>query len=483
MYSARDPAFRKLLRRSIFLPICLMLLLLGVLSWLLLVTGKETSAINENLAAISQAEALLTLMVDYKDSWIGYRITHENAFLDQFNNKRLQIPDAIERLRAAAAGDAEQVERVKQVEQDFAAWNQFQSAAPTAKIPAQALPLYSNLQSDRVRGDVALLVMEERNTLSSLVEQQHSTALVLFFVLGGGAISVGAFLSYESWRTITTLSNRYERALQREREQANTLQKSNAELDRRVEERTRDLNAANRELEIFCYSAAHDLRSPLRWIIGTNRLFVEDYGHLIPQEGLEDLKRVSAAATRLSQLIDNLLEMARLGRVDVNNAEVDLSNICSQVVVELQGREWDGPVQVTIQPDIGVVGDPLLLSLLVQNLLENAFKFCSRGGHGHVEVSGREEGGKVTVRVHDNGVGFDEAWADKLFKPFERLHRVEEFQGTGMGLANAKRIVERHGGRIWAESKPGQGASFFFTLSAVKAKRPTLEKTTAKSAP
>ncbi len=245
--------------------------------------------------------------------------------------------------------------------------------------------------------------------------------------------------------------------------QTEELRASYAELDRRVEERTRDLNAANKELEIFSYSAAHDLRAPLRWIIGTNRLFIEDYGKLIPNDGLQELDKVSAAATRLSKLIDSLLEMARLGKVEIRPVNVNISEIAEQTVVELRGRTWAGTVDVTVQPDIRAKGDPVLLSLVIQNLLENAFKF-SAVKSGHVAVSATHTDGELIVSVADNGVGFDNAYSEKLFQPFERLHRGDEFAGTGMGLANAKRIVERHGGRIWADGRPGEGAIFYFAL-------------------
>jgi light-regulated signal transduction histidine kinase (bacteriophytochrome) len=322
----------------------------------------------------------------------------------------------------------------------------------------------------------------------------------LLIVLGGGTLLVGALVSLLSVRTIIELNRRYEAALGLVRQQTDELRASYAELDRRVEERTRDLNAANKELEIFSYSAAHDLRAPLRWIVGTNRLFVEDYGHLVPKEGLQDLDKVNQAALRLSKLIDSLLEMARLGKAPIQRRTVNLSEVAAQAVEELRGRDWPGHVEASIEPDLKVEGDPVLLSVLMQNLLENAFKF-SGAREGNVVVSGtrspisvspasasseassNSSGGvavseppvsvsdssELVISVSDNGVGFDNNYAGNLFKPFERLHGDEEFAGTGMGLANAKRIVERHGGRIWADGKPGEGATFYFTLPDAEA--------------
>jgi light-regulated signal transduction histidine kinase (bacteriophytochrome) len=311
---------------------------------------------------------------------------------------------------------------------------------------------------------MAQLVRAEHSNLDESVEGQRRSAIVLLAVFGGSIILLGALLLYQSHRTMTELSARYEQNLKLLSAQTAELKASHDELDKRVEERTHELNAVNRELEIFCYSAAHDLRAPLRWIIATNRMFEEDYGEQVPPEGLKELSRVNAAAMRLSNLIDALLEMARLGKVEVKKSQVNLSKLCEQAIAEIRERDWGGEVVTEIQPDLNVSGDALLLSLLMQNLLENAFKFCARGGQGKVVVSGHLEGDEFIVSVADNGVGFDSSCSGKLFMPLERLHREEEFSGTGMGLANAKRIVDRHGGRIWAEGEPGKGATFCFAL-------------------
>jgi signal transduction histidine kinase len=466
MYSKKDPAFLSLSRRSILLPITLMLLLVAVLSWLLQVTTNQASSINKSLAAIAQAEKALTLMIDYEDSWGNYQATGDKIFLQEFTKYKLQVPETLESLRDLAAKNPATAGRERQIEGDFQDWMKLQTSLPPALLNSGpgSWRLVMNLKLNQVRGDVGLLVKEERDNLSTQVERQRGSALFLFIALGGGAFLAAVLLSHQSWSSIRTLSGRYEQALSQVIEKSAELQKTNAELDKRVEERTNELNMVNQELEVFSYSAAHDLRSPLRWIIAANQIFIEDYGNLVPEEGLDELRRVTSAATRLSRLIDSLLEMARLGKVELNKAEVDLSEICQQSVVEIRSRDWPGPVSVSIQPDIQVNGDPLLLSLLVQNLIENAFKFSSRTGGGKIEIGARQDFAEVVVTVHDNGVGFDESFIDKLFKPFERLHSNAEFSGTGMGLANAKRIVDRHGGRIWAESKPGEGATFRFAL-------------------
>jgi signal transduction histidine kinase len=465
MYSKKDPTFLSLSRRSIFLPVLLMLLIVGVLSWLLQVTSSQASSINTSLAAIAQAEKVLTLMIDSGDSWINYKTTGDKIFLQSYQGYKSKIPRELTSLRSLSGSSPATAEREARIESDLQDWMSAQTVVPpTLDSGPRSWRLLLNFKLNQVRGDVGSFITEERDRLDAQVEQQRGSAVFLLVALGGGAFLTALILSYQSWRTIDTLSGRYERALSDVTEKSAALEKSHAELDKRVEERTNALNEVNQELEVFCYSAAHDLRAPLRWIKAATEIFIEDYGEQVPEEGLDGLRRVSSAATRLSRLIDSLLEMARLGKAELNVSEVDLSEICRRSVIEIQSRDWPGPVTVSIEPNMQVRGDPLLLSLLVQNLIENAFKFSSRTGAGRVEIHARREGSEVVVTVRDNGVGFDDSLVDQLFRPFQRLHSDAEFSGTGMGLANVKRIVDRHGGRIWAKSRPGEGATFLFAL-------------------
>jgi signal transduction histidine kinase len=466
MYSAKDPSFRSLLKRSIYLPIGLMTLLLLVLSWLLQVTTDQTHEVSQSLTVIAKASNILTLIVDEETAVRGFELTKDKRFMLPYTRSEEKLPLRFADLKAMIKDDPAQVARLAQVQDLFNKWHAI--SVPTLNtIPIQqriSQGLSQKLEMDQLRGDVAALIRAQQDQLDIDVEKQRSSALLMLLVLGGGAIVVGALLSYLSFRSIKGLSGRYEETLALVQKQTDELRASHNELDRRVDERTRELNAVNQELEMFCYSAAHDLRAPLRWIIGTNKLFIEDYANVVPKAGLDDLERVNDAATRLSKLIDSLLEMARLGKVDIRKASVNLSDITSRVVQELKGRDWGGPVEVEIQPDLHLEGDPLLISMVMQNLLENACKFSGRTGAGKVVVAAYKEGEDQVFSVTDNGVGFDNAYINKLFQPFERLHRNDEFAGTGMGLANAKRIIERHGGRIWADGKPGVGATFFFSL-------------------
>ena len=230
----------------------------------------------------------------------------------------------------------------------------------------------------------------------------------------------------------------------------------NMELEERVAERTSELERAYRELETFSYTVAHDLRAPLRSVVATSEILMEDLAEELPSEATTLLRRQSSEARRLATLIDQLLAFAKVSRQDVLKEDVDMSALAEEVANRTE--TMGGPMEIAIQPGMRAKGDPRLLELVWMNLIHNAQKFSPDGGLIRV---GCDDG---TFFVRDQGVGFDMAMSHKLFQPFERLVGAAEFPGTGIGLANVRRIVERHQGRIWAESQLGHGATFFFTL-------------------
>jgi PAS domain S-box-containing protein len=236
----------------------------------------------------------------------------------------------------------------------------------------------------------------------------------------------------------------------------------NADLERRVRERTAELKNSNRELESFSYSVSHDLRTPLRAIDGFSHVIAEEYGEALGEAGRDHLQRIRRATQKMGTLIDNLLDLARLSRQELRPHGVDLSRTVAELAQELGEAQPSRQVEWQIQPGLSAQGDPVLLKVALGNLLRNAWKFTARETVARIAFGRRKETGEYFVR--DNGAGFDMAYADKLFQPFQRLHHPQEFEGTGIGLAIVSRIVRRHGGRIRAESAPGQGASFYFTL-------------------
>jgi signal transduction histidine kinase len=242
------------------------------------------------------------------------------------------------------------------------------------------------------------------------------------------------------------------------------LEESRHELERRVQERTEELEALNRELESFNYSVSHDLRAPLRGIDGFSRVLEEEYASSLDDTGLAYLKRIRSGARRMSKLIDALLGFSSIVRGGLEKAEVNLSRLATTAMEWLAARDAGRRLRLEVAPDIVAFGDERLLMIALENILDNAWKFSSEREEAVIEVGVRSEGGERVFFVRDNGTGFDMQYADRMFVPFQRLHPDDRFQGTGIGLATVQRIIRRHGGRIWAESEPGHGATFCFTL-------------------
>jgi signal transduction histidine kinase len=236
------------------------------------------------------------------------------------------------------------------------------------------------------------------------------------------------------------------------------------ELEARVLERTRELEAANQELESFAYSVSHDLRAPLRHIDGFSRMLEEDHAGRLDEDGRRLLGTVRKGAGRMGQLIDDLLAFSRFGRAAMSPDEVDMAALAQGVADEL-AREAPA-CTITVGPLPAARGDAALLRQVWINLIGNAIKYSAKRAVPRVEISGRSEAGGAVYCVTDNGAGFDPRYVDKLFKVFQRLHNEDEFSGTGVGLAIVHRIVARHGGRTWAEGRLGEGASFWFSLPA-----------------
>lgn len=252
------------------------------------------------------------------------------------------------------------------------------------------------------------------------------------------------------------------------------LEQHHAKKDRLTEAALRDehqrlgeavtaLQATNEELEAFCYSVAHDLRAPLRGIQGFSQALLEDYAAAVDPKGQEYLHRVSSAALRMSELIDDLLTLSRISRGPLSRGSVDLTAIARQVAVAME-REHQRALKTVIAEGMRVNADERLMQIVFENLLGNAWKFTAKIADPSVEVGTRSIDGTTAFYVRDNGAGFDEAYASKLFAPFQRLHSEKDFAGTGIGLATVQRIVRRHGGRVWANATVNGGATFYFTL-------------------
>ncbi len=269
---------------------------------------------------------------------------------------------------------------------------------------------------------------------------------------------------------LETLRQDYQRVTSRLQQQVADLsqaearvRETNEALEQRVAQRTAELEQVNRELESFSYSVSHDLRAPLRAIVGFAQSLEEDIAARLDPLELQMLQRILANGFRMNQLIDDLLALSRATQQNLSRTGLDLSAMIGDIATRLLANAVK-PVSVAIMPDLHANGDARLVNVLLENLLGNAIKFSREVAQPHIAFAAEQRDGETVFYLRDNGAGFDMQWSSRLFVAFQRLHKETEFEGTGIGLATVKRVILRHGGRVWAESEPGHGATFYFTL-------------------
>jgi PAS domain S-box-containing protein len=272
----------------------------------------------------------------------------------------------------------------------------------------------------------------------------------------------------ESREVIKKLNENLERLVQERTAELEKLYSEvhdmNKELELRVTKRTLELEESNKELESFSYSVSHDLRAPLRSIDGFSNKILKDYGHLMDDQGKDYFLRVINASQKMGHLIDDLLKLARLSRVEMNITTTDLSAIAEQTALELKSASPERKAEFIIHPGMNARADHSLMQIALQNLLGNAWKYTNNNQQTKIEFSSFRRDNITVYFIRDNGVGFDMRYVNKLFGAFQRLHSASEFEGTGIGLATVKRIIRRHHGTIWAEGEVNLGAIFYFTL-------------------
>ncbi|WP_205525518.1 sensor histidine kinase [Pyxidicoccus trucidator] len=465
-----DPhRFRQLLLRSVALPATLMALLAVLLFWEVRQLLLADESADRSDAVLAQATEVRQLLVDRETGVRGFLLTGDESFLAPYHSAGKVLPEALARLDSSVADAPDQQARLAELRRRSAGWEAFaadelrryRNQEDWVKLVAEG---EGKRRMDGLRqllDELAFVERERATQRSALAERQAR------LVLWGGAawlLFLGLLLAWLSRRQLVLLSGDYESLLERAQSQANDLRASEARLEQRVAQRTQELTVANRELESFSYSVSHDLRAPLRAVDGFSQALLEDEGERISEDGHEHLRRLRAAATRMGQLIDDLLRLSRLSRAELTREPVDLSALARDVTDGLKRTEPGRDATFDIAPGLTTRGDARLLRVVLENLLGNAWKFTSQRSGARIEFFAESQDGRPHYCVRDNGVGFDMAYSGKLFSPFQRLHRPTEFPGTGIGLATVQRIIHRHGGDITAEAAPDGGATFRFTL-------------------
>ena len=411
---------------------------------------------------VAQAHEVLRVMVGVEGALLmaqsavrGFVITGDAIYLRDRDNAVSSLESRVQRLRDLTADSESQQSRWRMLRDRLdgrmelldrlVLIRQTEGVDAAREFLRSVYPPRPPAATGRIRAITGEMVEEEERRLAQRTQEEERASAL--------AVAAGLVLAV----LFVLLFSLGYLAIGRQIAEAVRL---NAILARRTEE----VEAANRELEGFSYSVSHDLRSPLRAIDGFSRMLTEDYGERLDDEGRRRLSLICDNSRKMAQLIDDLLDFSRLGSRPLACSAIDMTALAGEVYRELRVAHPEGEAVFDLAQLPQGWGDPALLRQVLANLLSNALKYVRKGGAPRIEVSGRPDGEENVYCVKDNGVGFDMAYYDKLFGVFQRLHSEKEFSGTGVGLAIVQRVVARHGGRVWAESKLDQGSSFYFSL-------------------
>jgi len=411
---------------------------------------------------VAQAHEVLQVMVGVEGALLmaqsavrGFVITGDAIYLRDRDNAVLSLESRVRRLRDLTADSESQQKRWRMLRDRLdgrmelldrlVLVRQTEGADAARELLRSVYPPPPPATTGRIRAITGEMVEEEERRLARRTQEEEKAS--------GLAVAAGLVLAV----LFVLLFSLAYLAIRRQIAEAVRL---NAILARRTEE----VEAANRELESFSYSVSHDLRAPLRAIDGFSRMLTEDYGGRLDDEGRRRLGVIHENTRRMAQLIDDLLDFSRLGKRPLACSAVDMTALAGEVYRELRVAHPEGEAVFDLAPLPQGWGDAAMLRQVLANLLSNSLKYVGKDRVPRIEVSGRAEGAENVYCVKDNGVGFDMAYYGKLFGVFQRLHSEKEFSGTGVGLAIVQRVVARHGGRVWAESAPDRGASFYFSL-------------------
>lgn len=456
------PRFRKLILRALLLPALLMLCLAGLLVWQIERLLGTSGDVQHSDLVIAEANHLLKIIIDMETGVRGYVVTGEREFLQPYDEALLVI-DAEEQALIDLVSDnkpqQQTVQKIREIRKSWLAYavNLIETRSKGGDAASIVKSRVGKRQMDAIRAQFSSFIAAEEQLRDLRSTKARWAANYILAVAALIALIGGAALAFLSWQQLKALSRNYAAALG----EASDL---NATLEERVASRTRELAEANHELEAFSYSVSHDLRAPMRHVTGFAELLRRSLADKLNPDESENLATIQETAKLAGRMVDDLLAFSRIGRTELRLADVDMTALVEQSRRELQFETAGRSVEWRIGPLPPAYADPALLRLVVQNLISNAVKYSARAPDAVIEIGTLPAEGGVAYFVRDNGVGFDPLYSSKLFGVFQRLHRAEEFEGTGIGLANVRRIILRHGGRVWAEGKLSEGATFYFFL-------------------
>lgn len=429
--------------------------------------------------AIAQVEILMGAVKDAETGERGYLITGDPRFLDPYNNAESALPVEVNEFQQLTSDNPSQQVRIADFRSHLGVRNQLLQHAidlrrggETMAQAALAVTERGRIEMDTLRHIGKDMQTEEYSLLAGRLEEAHEADLrtritvavatgldILLLII----MSRFVYLERELRNATELQAVELRKANETISASAAEINELNQTLDLRVKQRTAELEAINRELEAFSYSVSHDLRAPLRTVDGFSLALEEDYADAVDDAGRDFIRRIRAGVQRMGQLIDALLQLSRITRAELDTTEFDLSALANSVASVLQQENPGRDIEFRIEPGLTATGDARLIRIALENLLGNSVKFTSRRAAAVIEFGWDPE--KQAYVVHDNGAGFDMAYADRLFSAFHRLHGDKDFKGSGIGLATVSRIVHRHHGKIWAESEVDHGATFFFSLN------------------
>jgi signal transduction histidine kinase len=412
-------------------------------------TQKDVRALNDYTAAVKAAQT----------ASVGYYTDGTDSQIQAFAVAKAQAHAALDQIKTLTANDPEQQNNLTTLlpltDRAFDLLQRIIDMRKAGKSGMDALKPITN-DAKRISPALAKVLAAMTTEENHLLETRTATAgvesrKVRPLELTGGILVVAIIL------TLFFLSLRENSVRARAEQEL-------AEINSKLALQNAQLEATNKELESFSYSVSHDLRAPLRGIDGFSQALLEDYAGRLDAQGKEYLGRVRVGVQRMGGLIDDLLNLSRITRAEMRYERVDLSQMAQSIANELRNMQPEREADFVIRPKIEVNGDPQLMRVALQNLLSNSWKFTSKQPRTCIEFGQIADNGHSVVFVKDNGAGFDPAYSKRLFGAFQRLHPNSDFPGTGIGLATVQRVIHRHGGKVWAESEVGQGATFFFTV-------------------